>query len=111
MLFTSGCILSNLAVVTLAEALKRQTSTVVTVIGTFEIIMSYVVQIFIMGEDTDVYSVVGATVVLCGIIAVTLESGQPTHYSVPGDIGDNQIGAPADNKESKGDSDGKEEAV
>ena len=78
--------------VAVAEALKRQTSTVVTVIGTFEIVLSYLAQIFIMGEKSDVYSIVGATVVLCGIIAVTLESGQGGDYSVPGEM-DNQIRA------------------
>ena len=99
---------SILAALTLAEALKRQTSTVVTVIGTFEIVLSYVAQIFIMGEDTDVYSIVGATVVLCGIIAVTLESGKGSDYTVPGEK-DNQIEAQLHEKGHPAEIDGKED--
>lgn len=77
--------LSNLAILTLTEALKRQTSTVVTVIGTSEIVLSYMAQVLIMGDESDVYSIVGASVVLLGIIAITLEPGQHKGYSAPGE--------------------------
>ena len=78
-----GCLCGCFSLLTIAAAAKRQPSTVVTCIGTFEIILSYFSQIFIMGDPSDIYSIVGAAMVFLCIIAVTLEPGKKVEYQAP----------------------------
>ena len=68
---------------TIAEALKRESASVVAIIGTFEIVLNYLSQVVLMGDSTDTYSIIGASVVLCCIVAVTLESNQRSEYASP----------------------------
>ena len=42
--------------------------------------MNFLSQVFVVGDADDVFSIVGATMVLICIIAITLEPGQKNDY-------------------------------
>ena len=76
----SASLAGSFAIMTVSASVKYVCSTVVTVVGTLEIVMDYLVQIFVFKDSADIYSLGGSFIVLTSIVAVTLERDEKHEY-------------------------------